>query len=275
MSTKWSKKSFTDVDSTHVESVLNSQSHSCINLSTSEKIDELIKNLNHIHTQLDESIKYRTEQVSTDTKSVLAHIIDETQQEQQRLLYYAKEQQTRQDEHYCELLQKYISQLDGMKAKELAQLQEELQVCREQIMQVSQFKIKTVNEQANILKSDIVREEQQQASMKIDAINIQLQNLTTDDTFQLLGSEIMTKTNVITNTNVGTKADGQHCRFELIEDVSMENNNMDEHSHSQQDYTKTTYYNIKSERRLDYEEATTQIGKTVPINPRLQVQKSR
>jgi hypothetical protein len=273
MSTKWSKKSFTDFDSAHVESVLNTQSHSCINLSTSEKIDELIKNLNHIHTQLDESIKYRTEKVSTDTKSVLAHIIDETQQEQQRLLYYAKEQQTRQDEHYCELLQKYISQLDGMKAKELAQLQEELQVCREQIMQVSQFKIKTVNEQANILKSDIVREEQQQASMKIDAINIQLQNLTTDDTFQLLGSEIMTKTNVITNTNVGTKADGQNCKFELIEDVSMENNDMDEHS--RQDYTKTTYYNIKSERRLDYEEATTQIGKTVPINPRLQVQKSR
>lgn len=275
MNTKWAKKNSTNFDSTHVESVLNTQTHSCINLSTSEKIDELIKNLNRIHTQLDDNIKRRTQLVSTDTESVLAHIINETQQEQQRLLYYAKEQQTKRDEHYRELLQKYISQLDEMKAKELAQLQEELQDCREQIMQVSQTKIKTVNEQANIIKSNIVKGEQQQASMKLDTINVQLQNLITDDTFQLLGSEIMTKTNVITSTNIGTKAASQKCVFEFVEDVSMDNNNNTTDEHSQPVYTKTTYSSTKSEHRLDHEEVTNQIPKKVPINPTLQVPKLR
>jgi hypothetical protein len=270
---KWTKKSSTNVDSTHVESTLNTQTHSCINLSTSEKIDNLIKTLNRIHTQLDDTIKRRTQQISTETESVLAHIINETQQEQQRLLFYAKEQQTKQDEHYREQLQKYISQLDEMKAKELTELQEELQDSREQIMQVSHMKITKVNEQANIIKSKIVKDEQQLASMKIDAINLQLQDLSTDDAFQQLGSEIITKTNVITNTNVGTKAAGQSCSFEFVQDVSVENSNIDRRS--PQVYTKTIYTDIKNERRPNHEEVITQVGKKVPINPKKQVHEPR
>jgi hypothetical protein len=261
MNTKWTKKSSIDLASTHVESTLNTQTHSCINLSTSEKIDDAIKNLNRIHTQLDESIKRRTQQISAETESVLSHVMNETQLEQQRLLSYAKEQQTIQDEHYRELLQQYISQLDERKARELTQLQEELQQSREQIMQVSQSKIMAVNEQANIIKSKIVKEEQQQASMKIDAISIQLQNFSTDETFQQLGSEIMTTTSVTTNANVGTKIAGQNCSFDFVQDVSRENRTIDEHK--------------KSERRIDQEEIVTQIEKKIPVNPKLPVQNSK
>jgi len=249
-----------------VESTFNTQTHSCINLSTSEKIEDLIKSLNHIHTQLDDTIKLRTQQISAETESVLAHIINETQQEQKRLLVYAKEQQTKKDERYREQLQKYISQLDEMKAKELTELQEELQHSREEIMQVSQIKIMTVNEQANIMKSKIVKDQQQLASMEMDAVNLQLQELITDDTYQQLGSEIMTKTNVITNANVGTKAAGQSCSFEFVQDVSVEDSNIDRHS--PQGYTTTTYTNIKNKRRSNYEEVVTELGKKVPINPK-------
>jgi hypothetical protein len=273
MNTKWTKKTSTNLDSTHIESTVNNQTHSCINLSTSEKIDELIRNLNHIHTQLDESIRRRTHQISTETESVLAHIINETQQEQQRLLFYAKEQQTKQDEHYRERLQIYLIQLDEMKAKQLAQLQEELEDSREQIMQVSHMKIKTVNEQANIIKTKIVKEEHQQASMQIDAVNAQLQNLPADKTFQQLGTEIMSKTNVITNSNVGTKAAGQNCSFELLQDVSTEDTKTDEHP--RQVYTKTTYSDMKNEHRLNREEVENQTGKKVSINPKVQFQELR
>ncbi|UJR24882.1 hypothetical protein I4U23_006250 [Adineta vaga] len=205
MNTTWSKTNSTNYDSTRIESLVNTQTHSSINLSTSEKIDELIGNLNRIHTQQDDIIKRRTQQISSETESVLTHIINETQQEQQRLLSYAKEQQTKQDEHYRQLLQTYVSQLDEIKARELSQLQDELQDYREQIMRDSQMKIMSVNEQANVIKSKIVKEEQQEASMKIDTINEQLQNLITDSTFQQLDSEIISKTNIIINANVGAK----------------------------------------------------------------------
>jgi hypothetical protein len=271
MNTKWSKKTSVNLDSTHVESVLKSQTHSCINLSTSEKIDDLIKNLNRIHTQLDDSIKRRTQQISAETESVLAHIINETQDEQQRLLNYAKEQQTKQDEHYHDLLQNYLSQLDEMKARDFTELQNELQDFREQILHISQMKIMTVNEQANIMKSKIVKEEQQQASSKIDAVNVQLHSLSTDETFQKLGSEMITKTSITTNTNVGTKADGQYCTFEFVEDVPMEdnNNNNDEHS---QVYTRTVYSDIKNEHHLNNGRVVTPTGKKTPTTPKLQVQ---
>ncbi|CAF1629693.1 unnamed protein product [Adineta ricciae] len=263
--TDWSKANSTNVDSTHIESTINSQTQSSIHISTSNKIDELINNLNHIHNQQDEGIKRRTQQISAETEYVLMHIINETQQEQQRLLQYAKEQQIKQDEHYRQLLQTYISQLDEMKAKDLAQLQEELDDCREQIMQASQLKIMSVNEQANMIKSKIVREEQQQATMEIDTVNMQLQNLITDSNFQNLDSEIVTKTNVIVNANTRTKPTDQ-----VIEDVKRTDEQSMQHT-----YTKTMYSNLKVNRRFEHDEEIVQIGKKIPINPILQVQKSR
>lgn len=246
---------------------MNSQTHSCINLSTSERINELIENLNDIHTEQDESIKRRTQQISTETESVLAHIVNETEEEQQRLLHYAKEQQGKQDAHYRQLLQAYVSQLDEMKAKELAQLQEELHDCRERIIQVSQLKIMYVNEQANIAKAQIVKEEQGQASMKIDAINTHLHNLPEDETFQQLGSEIVTKTNVTVSATVGSKAPGQRCAHEVVEEL------VDEPS--RRGYAKPTYSDATVRRRSDQEAIIAQPAKRLPVNTAAQSQRSR
>ena len=242
----WMKKSSSDFGTAHVESSLNTQTHSCINLSTSERIDELIKNLNRIHTELDETIRRRTQQISVETESVLAHIINETQEEQQRLLGFAKERQTNQNEHYREQLQAYIAKLDEIRAKEIARLQEELQDCREQILQVSQVKIKSVNEQANIAKSKVVKEEQQQASMKIEAINVQLQHLTTDRTFQQLGTESTSRTSITASSHVGAKASGQKCSFEFLQEIPTETETSSS-EHSKTLYTKTTYSDVRSE----------------------------
>ena len=188
-------------------------------------MDELIKNLNDIHTKLDEIIKQRTELISNETESVLTHILQETQQKQQRLLNYAKQQQSKQDENYQKLLQEYISHLDQKKAEELSQLQKELQFYRDQILEESQLKIMTVNEQANNMKAKILKDEQQKATEKIDSVMAQIQKMSTDDKLQHLGSEIITKTNVLTNANVGTKAPGQHYTFESEPNISTPNEN--------------------------------------------------
>lgn len=211
---RWDKNGSTTNDSAHVASRIDTQTHSCINLSSSDKIDELINNLNQLHKQLDDKIKDRTNQISKETESVLSHIMDETQQKQQRLLSYAKDQQLKQDENYQKLLQEYISQLDEMKAKELADLQKQLQYYREQILDESQLKIMAVNGQANIIKGKILEEEQYQASTKIDSIISEIRKLATDEKVQHLGSEIKTETNIITNASVGTKASGQECVFD-------------------------------------------------------------
>ena len=211
------------LDSSHIESVFNTQTDSSINLSTSEKIDDLIQKINDVHTALDETIQHRTQQISIDTESVLAHIINETHEEQQRLLLYAKERQTKQDESYREEIHAFMTQLDEKKLKELSHLQSELQASREHILQASQSKIMSVNEQANMAKSKIVKEEQQKASVKINSIHTQLQNLTTDKTFQQLDSEISTKSNVTATINIGSKSVGHSTSVEHPKDSSSKN----------------------------------------------------
>ncbi|UJR23907.1 hypothetical protein I4U23_026879 [Adineta vaga] len=201
-----SKKSAITFDSARVESTIDSETHSSINLSSSDKITELISNLNQIHNQLDDITKRRTSRISTETENVLFHILNETQEKQQRLLTYAKERQSEQNEIYQNLLQNYITQLDEMKAKELADLQKQLENYREEILEESHLKIMTVNDQANVIKTKILHEEQQQASTRMGSLVSQIQKLSTEDKVHQLGSEIKTATNIITNATVGTKS---------------------------------------------------------------------
>ena len=219
----------------------------------------MIKDLTRIHTQLDETIRHRTEQISIETESVLAQIINETQQEQQRLLQYAKERQAKQEEKYRDQLQSYISKLDDIKVREMAQLQDELQQGREQILQVSQMKIMSVNEQANIAKSKVVKDEQQQASLKINSINLQLQNLTKDKTFQQLGTESKTRTSLMASSHVGSKLPGQNCSFDYLEDMPINNESNERSNHT---YKKTTYPIVSEEEKLRAYQVNQEIQKS-------------
>jgi len=109
-----------------------------------------------------------------------------------------------------------------MKAKDLLNLQNQLQNYRDQILEESQLKLMTVNEQANRIKTKIVKDEQQQTEEKIDLIIAQIQKISTDAKFQHLGSELITKTNITTNSNVGTKASGQACIFDFEQNHSFQ-----------------------------------------------------
>jgi hypothetical protein len=119
----------------------------------------------------------------------------------------------KQDDHYRKLLQEYITQLDQIKGKDLSDLQNQLQIYRDQILEESQEKIRTVNQQANSIKAKILYDEQRQAGDKIDLIIDQLQQISHDDKLQHLGSESITKTYITTNANFGSKAPGQNCSF--------------------------------------------------------------
>ena len=153
--------------------------------------------------------------------------------EEQRLLKYAKDQQSKNEDHYRKLVQDYITQLDKCKAKKLAELQKELERYREKIFQISQVKLSTVNEQANSIKGKILREEQQIASRKIDSTMSQLMQIFNDEKAHHLGSESITRTQILSTANVGTKASGQHCQFNFdqLEPPKTSNHQPDERAH--------------------------------------------
>ena len=211
--TEWKKGNSSIYDSAHVQSTLNSKSHSCINLSTSEKSDELMSRLNQAHADLDDMVKRRLGYITVETDRIFDGLAVGTQKEQQRLLQYAKLRQARQDELYREWLQMYIVELDQWKSRELARLQEELQEYQNRISELSQINITIVNEQVTLIKTQILQEEQAKAELIITDLLAEMQSFSTNHSLRHLGSETLTSINLTIQANVGTKAPGQGCTF--------------------------------------------------------------
>ena len=169
--------------------------------------------LNRAHADLDDIVKHRLEFITVETDRTLRRLVVDTQQEQQRLLQYAKLRQARQDELYREWLQMYIVELDQWKSRELARLQEALRRYQTQISKLSQITITTVNEQAKLTKARIVQDEQANTELIIADLVAEMQSFSTNHSLQHLGSETRTNINLTIQANVGTKAPGQGCKF--------------------------------------------------------------
>ena len=135
--------------------------------------------------------------------------------------HFSKVRQTRQDELYREWLQMYVVKLDEWKSLQLTQLQEELSTYQKQIIIQSQSLISSINREANLLKAQILREEQEGASQEVNEIIAQIESLSSQQTLQHLGSETMTKMNLTVQANVGRKAPGQHCKFDFGDNVEV------------------------------------------------------
>lgn len=208
---QWKHHNSTIHDSAHVQSSIQTQSHACINLSTTQEIDDLLSSLTKVQEQLDLNIEERGKIISEQLKVIIDMIVNDTRDVQQNLLAYAKEQQSRQDDLYNKWLQRYVAELDKWKSARLAKLQADLQQQQHDIMQSSQQFIMEVNQEANMLRGEVLKEEQRNASEVVAEITEKIQNMSTHQ----LGTETMTRINLIVHGNVGTKAPGQDCKFDF------------------------------------------------------------
>lgn len=127
--------------------------------SSSNEMRKVLDGVYVAHTQSNEILQARLQGVSTETQRVLRLITNETTEEQERLLQYAQQIQTRIQKLHEEWLQKYIIQLDQWQAHELAKLQEKLKLFKESINKMFQAKLSLVNRQVDEEKSRIFRQE--------------------------------------------------------------------------------------------------------------------
>ncbi|CAF2145101.1 unnamed protein product [Rotaria magnacalcarata] len=216
-STSHSNAAYSSVhDSAHVQSILRSQSHSCVNLSTNEEIMRLKTRLGEVPRKLDMNVKECLEVVTKELQEIIEQINKDTNNVQQTLLLYARKQQSAQDELYRIWLQYYIAELDDWKSRHLADLQAQLYVHQDKITRNSQRRISFVSHKANEIKMQILRELQEQASREMNDLLMQIELLSRETT-QHLGSETMTNINLTIQSNVGTKLPGQQCKFDFIE----------------------------------------------------------
>jgi hypothetical protein len=210
-SEEWKKQHDSQTaDSAHVQSQLSARFHACFNVSAADNIDVVMNGLKKTQQDLDNRLKARLSKVSTEAEQKVMLVVEDTRDEQKRLLAYDKQRQLRHDELYQEWLQKYIVELNTWRSRELAKLQKELLVYQKRIVDISKKKIDRINEHANRNKTQILDEEKMASIRRANEITNSMYDLTREDA-NFLGSESKTEFTLRIQANVGEIALGQTC----------------------------------------------------------------
>ncbi|CAF0906420.1 unnamed protein product [Didymodactylos carnosus] len=191
-------------DDVKVKSVVSTEIQSKINMESQQKIASLMSKLGSTHSQIDEYSRRRTEEISDAVQQSIGKIVAETQAQQVTLLQDANVRSLGIEEEHKLKLQVYVEKLDADKAQLLAQLEKELNLRQEQILENARKRIDDLNEEANRLKMNVLREAQVVGNVKIEKITDQVAALAADDASRRMQS---TTTTVITTQ---AKAVGGH-----------------------------------------------------------------
>ncbi|CAF5183947.1 unnamed protein product, partial [Rotaria magnacalcarata] len=120
---------------------------------------------------------------------VLGLIIEDLEDEQDRLLDYTQEIQLGYERQYREWLQKYIIELDQWKSIELSRLHEKLQKYEIDMKYVFQEKLELLNWEVETAKSRILREEQEKGSKETKSIISNIEEISRQNKMQNMAME--------------------------------------------------------------------------------------
>ena len=191
-------------ETAEVRSVLTSEVSTLIQLSTSSQLDLLLDSLKKNNVHFDVTVQQRIGQVTEQSELVIGQIIRETEKNQQQLLQRAREEQLNEDRDYREKLQHFLQELDQRRAMQLNNIQQNLQRRREEIGEESQLKLRSLTEQANSLKAQIMAQEENKASQQMETIIEQINTMNRDPQLQQLGTTNRTNIQLTIEETVGT-----------------------------------------------------------------------
>jgi len=198
-----------------VKSTVSSETQSKASMGHAQnKINELMAKLGSTHTQIDEYSRHRNDEISGAVKTSIEKLVHETKNQQQQLLNDAQKQTNEIENEYKEKLMLFINRLDGEKAATLAQLEKDLNIRQEQILESAKKRIDALNEEANRLKMNVLKEAQAQANSKIEEITDKVAQLGAEDASRCLTSTtttvITTKAHAEGHTMNDTKSASKH-----------------------------------------------------------------
>jgi len=184
---------------------MKTTTNSWAGITPSVEMRNVLARLNVAHIESNEIVQQRFQGVSKEAERVLGIIIDETAEEQNRLLQYAQEIQGRIQALHREWLEKYVVELDRWQSIELTKLHEKLENSKGSINEVFQKKLAIVNKQVEDAKSQIFREEQEKQTKEANEIVSDVTKTSQQNKMQHIGTE--TNTNILFNirANAGNK----------------------------------------------------------------------
>jgi hypothetical protein len=196
-------------NSAHVQLTMKTKTDLWAGISPSAEMKSLLGRLNVTHFESNEIIQQRLDGVSKEAERVIGLIIKETTDEQDQLLRYAQEVQGRQDELHREWLRQYAVALDRWRSNELSKLHEILEHSKEKMNGRLQEKLALVNQQVEIAKSEIFREEQERQAKEADNIVSNVEDIARKNKMQHVGTEANTDIHLKIRANAGNKGNNE------------------------------------------------------------------
>jgi hypothetical protein len=185
-------------DNVHVKSVVQTETQSKVSLENTKKINDLMARLGSTHLQVDEYSRKKTEKITEAVSESIKKVVTKTKSQQQQLLSDANSRTNEIENDFRRKLQEHVAKLDVEKAALLAQLEKELNVRQELILESARKRIDDINEEANHLKLDVLKEAQAQNNAEVSKITEKVTALEKEDALHRLQSN--TKTVITTKS---------------------------------------------------------------------------
>ncbi|CAF4021045.1 unnamed protein product [Rotaria sordida] len=176
-----------------IKSVVSSQTQSkAIPTHSNSKINALMAKLGSTHSLIDEYSRQRTEEISEAVKCSIDKVIHLIHTQQQQLLDDAQKESNKIEDEYKNKLMLFLNELDQDKATKLVELEKDLNIRQEQTLDAARKRIDLINEEANRLKMNVLKEAQAKTNSKIEEIAEKVVQLEAEDASRRLTSTTKT-----------------------------------------------------------------------------------
>ncbi|CAF1611367.1 unnamed protein product, partial [Didymodactylos carnosus] len=176
-----------------VNTALRTDYETRIDCTITDAMKEIMARLGSTHINVDDHLKKQQRRITNETNLVIQHIITEQHNEQSRLLEHINKKQCAVEEKYQQLLVQEIKKLDKSKHQQLDSLKEELNRYQGAIIQTSEHKMRYLNQQTQQTKLFIVEQALEEASIKMNKLHKEVQDVSIDDRLQQMQSTVDTK----------------------------------------------------------------------------------
>jgi len=194
-------------DGVSVRSTVTSDSTSSVSLANQQRLTDLVTQLGSTHSQIDEYARQQAAKIDEQIQREIDQVVAQIRGRQDELLRRATERTSQIDHDYRTRLQKMVEEADAEKAKNIANIENELNRAQAEILNKAKADIDALNKRAADLKIGVLQDAQAKAASSATALAAEASHLGQASTIhQSTGTTtIKTETSAAATSAVGGK----------------------------------------------------------------------
>lgn len=192
-------------DGVNVRSTVTSDSSSSISLANQQRLTDLVTQLGSTHSQIDEYARQQEAKIDAEIQREIDQVVAGIRGRQDELVRRATERTAQIDHDYRTRLQQMVEQVDAEKAKNIADIENELNRTQAEILGKAKTDIDALNKKAANLKIGVLQDAQARAASSATALAAEASHLGQASTIhQSSGTTVIkTETSASASTAVG------------------------------------------------------------------------